>query len=209
MARFRTPFRDLRVPTGRWTPWAVVAVFGWAEWVTWRASREWLPSDATDPRQIVDGEYVLVLGNPIPSIQRWRVRIAVRSTDPHRARFIFSGGAVRTEIAEAQMMADYAIGSLGVPTANVVIEDQSRTTVENIVNSLPLVADGPAIKIASDTFHARRARQILHDQSPQLAKQLVRARDYVPLEYGPVHLAALGFEKYRQRRARARQGLGR
>jgi len=201
MASYRKLFRALPVSTARSTWWVVAALLGWAELVTWRASRDWLPSDATNPRQIVDREYVLVLGNPMPFVQRWRVRIAVRSTDPHRARFIFSGGAVRTTISEAQLMADYATDVLGVPAANVIIEDQSRTTVENIVNSLPLMAEGRAIKIASDTFHARRARRILHDRSPSLAQRLVRVRDYVPLEYGPVHLIALGFEHYRQRRA--------
>ena len=133
------------------------AVFGWAEWKTWRASREALPAGATDPSRIEPGESVLVLGNPVPIVQRWRVRIAVRSTDPDRARFVFSGAAVRGQIPEAQMMADYAVQELGVPLHNVVVEDQSRTTVENVVNSAPLMADSPAIKIASNTFHARRA----------------------------------------------------
>ena len=136
------------------------AVFGWAEWKTWRASREALPAGATDPSRIEPGESVLVLGNPVPIVQRWRVRIAVRSTDPDRARFVFSGAAVRGQIPEAQMMADYAVQELAVPLHNVVVEDQSRTTVENVVNSAPLMADSPAIKIASNTFHARRARQI-------------------------------------------------
>lgn len=144
---------------------------------------------------------MLVLGNPLPILHRWRVRIAVRSTDPDRARFVFSGGTVRSEIAEAQMMADYAIHELGVPARNVVIEDQSRTTVENIKFSAPLMADSPAIKIASDTFHARRARKILRDESPTSADKLVRARDYLPGEWGPLHTVLAAFECYRKRRA--------
>lgn len=188
----------------RWAAATAAGVMlGWTEWATWRASRQLVPLGATDPGRVIDGECVLVLGNPIPMVQRWRARVAVRSTDPGRARFIFSGGAVRTPISEAQMMADYAIDRLGVSAASVVIEDRSRTTIENIVNSLPLMADSPAIKIASDTFHARRARQILHDQSPQLAQRLVRARDYIPLEYGPLHAVAVAFEHYRRRRGRA------
>lgn len=187
----------------RWALPAVAAatVLGWADWLTWQASRDLLPSNAIDPSRFILGECVLVLGNPIPVLQRWRVRIAVRSTDPQRARFIFSGGAVHTSIAEAEMMAAYAIDTLGIPPANVLIEDRSRTTVENIVNCLPLMADSPAVKIASDTFHARRARRILHERSPELAERLVRTRDYIPLEYGPVHLLSVIFEQYRQRRA--------
>jgi hypothetical protein len=139
----------------------------------------------------------------LPVLQRWRVRIAVRSTDPQQARFVFSGAAVRTPISEAQMMADYAVHRLGVPAANVVIEDQSRTTVENIVNSVPLIVDGSVVKIASNTFHARRARRILYDESPELAACLVRARDYIPLEWGPAHALLMAFESYRVRRALA------
>jgi hypothetical protein len=165
-----------------------------------------LPPGATDPSQVIAGECVLVLGNPFPVLHRWRVRIAVRSTDPHRARFIFSGGAVRTPVSEAQIMADYAVGSMGVPAANIVLEDQSRTTVENILNSVPLMARSPAIKIASDTFHARRARRILHDQSPELARRLVRAHDYVAFEYGPLHAVMAGVELYRQWWVRATRG---
>ncbi|WP_308192939.1 YdcF family protein [Mycobacterium sp. PSTR-4-N] len=177
-------------------------VFGWAEWTTWKASRDVLPPGAAGPGHAVPGESVLVLGCPLPVLQRWRVRIAVRSTDPDRARFVFSGGPVRGAVPEAQMMADYAVRELGVPARNVTIEDRSRTTVENIVNSVPLMADSPAIKIASNTFHARRARQILRDESPELAARLVRARDYLPMEWGPLHVALVAFEGFRDRRAR-------
>lgn len=181
---------------------AVSVLFGWAEWTTWRASRDALARGATNPRHVIPGECVLVLGCPYPVLYRWRVRIAVRSTDPGTAQFVFSGGAVRTTVAEAQMMADYAVHELGVPPRNVIIEDQSRTTVENIRLSAPHMADSPAIKIASDTFHAQRARHILHAESPYLARKLVRAADYRPGEWGPMHIAAVVFERYRARRAR-------
>jgi hypothetical protein len=173
-----------------------------AEWAVWRASRQALPAGATDPGRTVPGECVLVLGCPLPILHRWRVRIAVRSTDPTQARFIFSGGAVRSEIPEGRMMADYAIHELGVPERNVLVEDQSRSTVENIVNSLPLMADAPAIKIASDTYHARRARRNLYDESPDAATRLVRARDYLFLEWAVLHLLEVIGEAYRKRRTR-------
>lgn len=109
---------------------------------------------------------------------------------------------MRSAVSEAQMMADYAVNELGVPARNVRIEDQSRTTVENIAYSTPLIAGSPVIKIASDTFHARRARNILRDESPEIARYLVRARDYIPGEWGPLHVASALFELYRDRRAR-------
>ena len=99
------------------------------------------------------------------------------------------------------MMAGYAVHDRGVPAHNVVVEDQSRSTVENVVNSAPLMADCPSIKVASNTFHALRARLILREQSPQLAQRLVRARDYIPFEGGPLHAVMLGYDLYRFARA--------
>ncbi|MCX2715562.1 YdcF family protein [Mycolicibacterium sp. J2] len=180
-------------PKWVWVP-AVLAVFGAAEWATWKASRELTASADGAP---VPGETVLVLGCPITALWKWRVRIAVRSTDPSTARFVFSGAAVRTPVPEAELMADYAIRRLGVPPANVIVEDRSRNTVQNIVNAIPLMTDSPAIKIVSNTFHARRARQILHEQAPMLAERLHPARDYIPGEWGPLHVALLAYHLYR------------
>lgn len=148
---------------------------------------------------------MLVLGCPRPALYRWRVRIAVRSTDPSRARFIFCGAAVKSTLSEAQMMANYAVVSLGVPATNIDLEDRSTTTVENITESMQLLADAPAIKIASNTFHARRARRILRDQSPELAARLVRARDYIPGEGGPLHAVMMVHEFVRERVTKARR----
>jgi uncharacterized SAM-binding protein YcdF (DUF218 family) len=138
----------------------------------------------------------------MPALLRWRVRIAVRSTDPAVTRFVFSGGAVRSRVPEAQMMADYAVGALGISPDHVVVEDKSRTTEENIMNSAPLLVDSPAIKIASNTFHALRARMILRDMSPDLANRLAPARDYLPFEWGPLHALLLAYDGYRFLRKR-------
>lgn len=126
----------------------------------------------------------------------------MRSTDFGSARFVFSGAAVRTLVSEAQMMANYAM-ALGMPADNVVIEDKSTTTVENVVNSAGLLVDAPMVMVASNTFHARRARQVIRHESPELAGRLVRARDYIPFEWGLLHLVLVVFEAYRERHARA------
>jgi hypothetical protein len=63
------------------------------------------------------------------------------------------------------------------------------------------MADGSAVKIASNTFHARRARRILYDESPEMAARLVRARDYIPLEWGPLHALLVAHQYFRNRRA--------
>jgi hypothetical protein len=183
-----------------------VVVLGLAgcEWATWRASREAIPADRRDSRRIEPGEAVVVLGFPAPVLHRWRVRIAVRSTDPATARFVFTGAPKWGPRSEAQMMADYAVRVLGVPGDNVVVEEGATTTVENIANSIPLIDDAPAIKIASDTFHARRGRRVLADQSPRLARRLVRTRDYLPGEWGLLHAVMAAWQLGRTLRARRR-----
>ncbi|AQT80181.1 hypothetical protein B1R94_14290 [Mycolicibacterium litorale] len=175
---------------------ALSALLGWAEWKTWRTSREIYPG-ARRAGTVGAPDTVLVLGCPWPMLHRWRVRIAIRSAEPATTRFLFSGGAVRTMRSEAQLMADYAVHTLGVPIDNVVIEDQSRSTVENVRNSLPMLAGSATIAIASNTFHAHRARRILRDQSPELAARLTRSRDYLPFEWGIAHPVLLGLEVYR------------
>jgi hypothetical protein len=161
-----------------------------------------LPARASKPGRVEPGETVLVLGCPLPILQRWRVRIAVRSTDPAAARFVFSGGAVRSRDPEARMMADYAVRVLKLSPDKVVVEDKSRTTEENILNSAPLLTDSHAIRIASNTFHALRARLILRDKWPDLADRLAPARDYIPFEWGPLHAVMLAFDGYRYVRKR-------
>jgi uncharacterized SAM-binding protein YcdF (DUF218 family) len=185
----------------KWTVAVVAAALGAVEFATWAASRALLPPGGTDAGRVEAGETVLVLGCPLVPLHRWRVRIAVRSTDPSVARFVFCGGAVRTRVSEAQMMADYAVRVLHLPPGNIVIEDRSTTTEENIANALPFLADSPAIKIASNTFHALRARAILADQSPDAAKKLVRTRDYLPFEWGALHAVLLAYDGYRYVRA--------
>jgi hypothetical protein len=48
-------------------------------------------------------------------MQRWRTRIAVRSTDVSAVRFVFTGGPTRGGASQASLMADYAVNTLGVP----------------------------------------------------------------------------------------------
>ena len=156
--------------------------------------------DDTEPDEIV-----LVLGCRSSSrgrlrlMQRWCTRIAVRSTEVPAARFVFTGAPTRGGASEASLMADYAVSALSVPRENVVLEECARTTWENIAYSIPLIEQAPSIKIASNTFHARRARKYLAKQSPLLAARLHRARDYVP---GELVLARLLLALYEWRRSR-------
>lgn len=73
-------------------------------------------------------------------------------------------------------MADYAVHVLGY-RGHVVLEEESRTTWENITNVIPMVEDADRITIASLPAHALKARVYLRRQRPDLAARLGRADD--------------------------------
>ncbi|PNG89632.1 hypothetical protein SMF913_25097 [Streptomyces malaysiensis] len=79
-------------------------------------------------------------------------------------------------------MADYAKSVLEYD-GRVLLEDQSATTWENIMNVIPLLEDVDCIKISSQPAHALKARTYLRRQRPDLAERLVRADDYRPGEW--------------------------
>lgn len=188
---------------------AAVGLVAWSEWVTWRASRDAIPRTGLDPRPRA-GDVVLVLGFRSSAhgrtnlIQRWRVRIAARSTDPRTATFVFSGGTTRGPSSEAALMARYAIDVVGIPARSVLLEEESRTTWENVAFSIPVfrTLDAESIVIASNTFHARRARRYLATQAPDLAPRVRRGRDY---RFGELLAVKPYLAIYEWRRARLRQ----
>ncbi|MBB4689013.1 YdcF family protein [Amycolatopsis jiangsuensis] len=156
---------------------AAAAVLVWGEWWNWRRSR--FPAAAGEGA----AEAVVVLGyrNPQPAanfVNRWRVRAGLRSIRvPDRTRVIFSGGATGDGPAEARLMAGYAKSVLG-HDGPVLIEDESRTTWENITNVIPLLEHVDRIRIVSQPAHAFKARVHLRRQRPDLAAKLAPADDY-------------------------------
>ncbi|MCX5173442.1 YdcF family protein [Streptomyces antibioticus] len=163
---------------------AGAAVLAWGEWLNWRWSRA-LVGNREGP---VEAVVVLGFQNPQATanfINRWRVRAGIRSIGADAAqgaRLIISGGSPNGDIAEAQLMADYAKSVLGFD-GTVILEEQSRTTWENITHVIPLLEDVDRIKIASQSAHALKARAYLRRQRPDLAERLVRADDYRPGEW--------------------------
>ncbi|NUV58110.1 YdcF family protein [Streptomyces sp. CAI-85] len=163
---------------------AGAAALAWGEWLNRRWSRA-LVANREGP---VEAVVVLGFQNPQATanfINRWRVRAGIRSISvdaAQGARLIFSGGSPNGDIAEAQLMADYAKSVLGFD-GTVILEDQSRTTWENITHVIPLLEDVDRIKIVSQPAHALKARAYLRRQRPDLADRLVRADDYRPGEW--------------------------
>ena len=98
-----------------------------------------------------------------------------------RARLVLSGGPVGSEVPEARVMEAY-VRELGY-TGWVVVEENSRSTWENIANVVPLVESADTIKLISQPAHGFKARVYLRRQRPDLAARLVRGRDHAVGEW--------------------------
>jgi len=186
---------------------ALVLAFG--EVQAWRTARADYPADPTSGP--ADGrDVLLVLGfrsrddDRLNPVQAWRTRIAARSAPPG-ALFVFSGGAVRGSVPEAEIMARFGAARLGIPPSDIAIEPRATTTRENLAFALPWLTDARTSRIASNTAHARRARQYLRDLDPALFARLRRTRDFVPLELGPLRLALTFYDFVAARTARRRE----
>lgn len=74
------------------------------------------------------------------------------------SRLLLSGGAVRAARAEALLMRDVALAA-GLPEAAVVVETQSRSTLENALFCRPILEEAGwrRILVVTDGYHLRRA----------------------------------------------------
>jgi hypothetical protein len=168
-------------PAGVVVTAAVVAgAFAWSEWVHWRASTRRLGDRPPSPGR----EAILVLGyrnrdTRANSINRHRVRVALRSLDPHASEsvLVFCGGAIGGAAPEADLLLRHARDHCGY-AGPYLLDRTSRTTWENIRNSVDSLSAFDTIKIASDGLHAERARAHLWTLRPELGRRLVRAEDY-------------------------------
>ncbi|MGC5168849.1 YdcF family protein [Luteimicrobium sp. DT211] len=164
-------------------------VLAWGEVAAWRASRSDLPVAPRDAPVPGRTQAVVVLGFPgrrdgRPGlVQHYRVRVAVRSREPEAGRSVLvltgrSPHRPADEPSEAAVMAELAVERFGVSRSDVVLEEEARTTWENVARTLPLVRGFDEVVIASDTFHARKARRYLRRQDPATWARLRRAGDY-------------------------------
>jgi len=166
----------------------LVGLVAWGEFVHWRASRaqahERLP--ARSEAVVVLG-YRNTRGDRANALNRWRVRAALRSIDPTVASSILvcSGASGAASVSEAALLARYAVDECGF-TGTVRLEEQSRSTWQNVEHVLPLVEHVDQIKIVSNPLHAQKARLYVRHLRPDLAERLVRAADYRLGEAWPV-----------------------
>lgn len=77
-------------------------------------------------------------------------------------RIIVSGGAVASKLTEAEIMKRYLMDH-GVPEEKIILEDRSRNTVHNAVNSFLLMQEHglTSCLLVSNSFHIRRMQFIM------------------------------------------------
>lgn len=116
-------------------------------------------------------EFAIVLGaavkGQVPSpVFAGRIDHAVELYRAGRVqRIVFTGGrSDEDQLSEARAGAAYARGR-GVPAGAILIEEQSRTTRQNLANAAALLAGqrSAAVLIVSDPLHLRRAVAIAGD----------------------------------------------
>ncbi|MGN1008586.1 MAG: YdcF family protein [Butyricicoccus sp.] len=126
-----------------------------------------LSGERTD-QAIYDAEYVLVLGahiyddRPSAALQsRLDVAAELLKENPD-AKLVLCGGQGPDEIMpEAHMMYDY-LAQKGVPEANLLVEDESNNTIQNIANAkAEFDLAGKKTAVITNEFHLARARRLM------------------------------------------------
>ena len=89
---------------------------------------------------------------------------------------VLCGGAVSGPVPEAEAMENYARarGYAGP----IRLDRESRSTLQNIENAIPLIEDAASVAIVSNSVHALKGRILLRELRPDLADRLVRGADY-------------------------------
>jgi uncharacterized SAM-binding protein YcdF (DUF218 family) len=119
----------------------------------------------------VNGDAAIVLGaavwgNEVSPVFRERINHAIDLYRTGKVRkIIFTGGqGNRDELTEAAEARQFAIKN-GIPEKDILIEESSHTTYENVVNAKRL-ADAHGLKrvlIVSDPMHMKRAVAMAKD----------------------------------------------
>ncbi len=109
------------------------------------------------------------LGNMVgsvagPGIQRRTETAAGLYTQNKLKKLILTGGKGEgMRRSEAAVMRDVAVNA-GVDPLDIILEDQSTSTRENLLNSRPLTKDCESVLAISDGFHLSRIRFLAWQQ---------------------------------------------
>lgn len=138
-------------------------------------------SDIIDTKE--NTTYGIVFGNSM--LIKERVATAVDAYQKKRiAKVIFTGGTngisneEKAETAEAVRMKTLAIQK-GIKEENIIVEDKSNNTFENIENVMKLIENKNISQIALITseFHLKRCMAIMRNKYPKIKTILIPSFD--------------------------------
>lgn len=117
-----------------------------------------------------DTEAIIVLGAQVKpdgtmSLQlKWRVDKALETYRAHPQTIVVCGAQGSNEPApEAHVMRDYLVAN-GVPEADILMDDMSFNTRQNIANAKALLPEGTdKVVIVTSQYHVPRAMAIAED----------------------------------------------
>ena len=120
-----------------------------------------------DP-EAADAEYLLVLGARVnPDWQPSAALTARLDTafdfmqeHPEITAILCGGQGSNEPCTEAQAMYDYLVNK-GMDAGRLLLEDQSRNTIENIENARALIGDGHRTAVVTSDYHLARARVLM------------------------------------------------
>lgn len=138
--------------------------------------------------------FILVLGIQNPDTQYKRVKRAVEyfnalpfiydeftGESSKHAKIIMSGGGRNLEIGKSAAsieMKELAIQKFGIDPSNILVEEKSKDTLQNIILSLELLKSlgymkpvfGHSIVLCTSSYHIGRALVIAQTLSPERVK---------------------------------------
>lgn len=108
-------------------------------------------------------DYIIILGSglindKVPPLLASRINkgIKIFKKNPN-SKIIMSGGQGDDEnIAEGEAMKQYAL-NLGISEKDIIVEDKSTTTRENLIFSKELMKENPKIAVVTNYYHLFRA----------------------------------------------------
>lgn len=130
----------------------------------------------------LNSEYALVFGNSM--LIEERVTTSVNAyKDSRIKKMIFMGGINgisnqdNSSISEAFKMKELAL-SLGVKESDILIDDKSNNTFENIENTMKLLPKNVNhISIITSEFHLKRCYAILKKNYPNILVTMIASKD--------------------------------
>ena len=130
----------------------------------------------------IPSEYALVFGNSM--LIKERVTTAYTAYKAGRIKkLVFMGGTSgvsnqdNSNISESEKMKKLAI-SLGIKEEDILIDDKSNNTFENIENAMKLLPSNiDHISIITSEFHLKRCYAILKKKYPSISVTMISSKD--------------------------------